>query len=71
MLVLGRVMTGRGGDLILENARRVLDTEFPIVGAHGLPGSHDEGQASDRPLPQPACPPLPRPSGPETVPILR
>ena len=29
VLVLGRVMTGRGGDLILENARRVLDTEFP------------------------------------------
>ncbi len=29
MLVLGRVTTGRGGDVILEQARRVLATEFP------------------------------------------
>lgn len=29
MLVLGRVTTGRGGDLILEQARRVLAAEFP------------------------------------------
>lgn len=29
VLVLGRVMTGRGGDLILEKARTVLDAEFP------------------------------------------
>jgi hypothetical protein len=29
ILVLGRVTTGRGGDLILEEARRVLEVEFP------------------------------------------
>lgn len=29
VLVLGRVMTGPGGDLILRNVRRVLDLEFP------------------------------------------
>jgi predicted NBD/HSP70 family sugar kinase len=31
LLVLGRVMTGAGGDLILETANRVLKTEFPKV----------------------------------------
>jgi predicted NBD/HSP70 family sugar kinase len=31
ILVLGRVTTGRGGDLILEQARRVLQTEFPAL----------------------------------------
>jgi predicted NBD/HSP70 family sugar kinase len=29
MLVLGRVTTGAGGDLVLEKAREVLKTEFP------------------------------------------
>jgi len=29
LLVLGRVMTGRGGDLILQVANRVLEAEFP------------------------------------------
>lgn len=29
LLVLGRVSTGKGGDLILKEARRVLETEFP------------------------------------------
>jgi predicted NBD/HSP70 family sugar kinase len=29
VLVLGRVMTGQGGDVILENARAVLRAEFP------------------------------------------
>lgn len=29
LLVLGRVMTGEGGDLILRQAREVLDLEFP------------------------------------------
>jgi predicted NBD/HSP70 family sugar kinase len=28
-LILGRVTTGSGGDLMLEQARRVLDVEFP------------------------------------------
>jgi predicted NBD/HSP70 family sugar kinase len=33
ILVLGRVTTGRGGDLILEAARRVLSVEFPSLAA--------------------------------------
>jgi hypothetical protein len=31
LLVLGRVLTGSGGDLILETAQRVLKSEFPEV----------------------------------------
>ncbi|HKA01831.1 MAG TPA: hypothetical protein VKE70_35215, partial [Candidatus Solibacter sp.] len=31
LLVLGRVLTGAGGDLILEMARRVLRAEFPEI----------------------------------------
>jgi predicted NBD/HSP70 family sugar kinase len=31
LLVLGRVMTGEGGDLILETARQVLRAEFPEI----------------------------------------
>jgi len=31
LLVLGRVMTGEGGDLILATAKRVLLTEFPSL----------------------------------------
>lgn len=31
VLLLGRVMSGRGGDLILEEARRVLREEYPEV----------------------------------------
>ena len=31
VLVLGRVTTGEGGDLILAAARRVLETEFPAL----------------------------------------
>jgi predicted NBD/HSP70 family sugar kinase len=30
-LILGRVTTGQGGDVILEEARRVLTTEFPAL----------------------------------------
>lgn len=33
VLVLGRVMTGAGGDLILRQARRVLELEFPELSA--------------------------------------
>lgn len=29
LLILGRVSSGRGGDLILDQARKVLDAEFP------------------------------------------
>jgi predicted NBD/HSP70 family sugar kinase len=32
LLVLGRVTTGQGGDIIVEKAREVLSTEFPEVG---------------------------------------
>jgi len=31
LLILGRVTTGRGGDLLLGKAREVLDTEFPEI----------------------------------------
>ena len=31
VLLLGRVMSGKGGDLILENAKRVLAEEYPEV----------------------------------------
>ena len=31
VLLLGRVMSGKGGDLILENAKRVLADEYPEV----------------------------------------
>jgi hypothetical protein len=31
LLVLGRVMTGSGGDLILSQAKEVLKTEFPSL----------------------------------------
>lgn len=34
MLILGRVTTGRGGDIILAKAREVLAAEFPEVAAH-------------------------------------
>ncbi len=33
VLILGRVTSGQGGPLILENAQRVLQTEFPDVAA--------------------------------------
>jgi predicted NBD/HSP70 family sugar kinase len=33
MLILGRVTTGKGGDIVLGNAREVLTTEFPEIGA--------------------------------------
>src|SRR5271157_4010923 len=32
LLVLGRVMTGEGGDVILAEASKVLEAEFPGVG---------------------------------------
>lgn len=33
MLILGRVTTGQGGDIVLERARAVLAAEFPDVAA--------------------------------------
>ena len=29
MLLLGRVMSGEGGEIVLDSARRVLETEYP------------------------------------------
>lgn len=33
ILVLGRVTTGKGGDIVLESAKKVLDAEFPELAA--------------------------------------
>jgi predicted NBD/HSP70 family sugar kinase len=50
LLVLGRVMTGEGGDLILAVARRVLEAEFPELAEcirFHIPGEQEKrhGQA--------------------------
>jgi predicted NBD/HSP70 family sugar kinase len=34
MLILGRVTTGAGGDIVLTKAREVLDLEFPEVASN-------------------------------------
>ena len=33
VLLLGRVMSGKGGDLLLEKCRQVLEDEYPAVSA--------------------------------------
>jgi predicted NBD/HSP70 family sugar kinase len=50
VLVLGRVTSGAGGDLIIEGAREVLSVEFPDLAqriAFHVPDEHDKrhGQA--------------------------
>jgi predicted NBD/HSP70 family sugar kinase len=50
LLVLGRVLTGEGGDLILSTARRVLQEEFPEIAGRirfHIPGEKEKrhGQA--------------------------
>jgi predicted NBD/HSP70 family sugar kinase len=50
LLILGRVTSGRGGDLILEGARAVLKSEFPELAARvtlHMPGEKEKrhGQA--------------------------
>jgi predicted NBD/HSP70 family sugar kinase len=50
LLVLGRVMTGQGGDVILAGARQVLDAEFPELAGRirfHIPGEQEKrhGQA--------------------------
>lgn len=50
LLVLGRVLTGEGGDLILTTAKRVLDGEFPEIAERirfHIPGEKEKrhGQA--------------------------
>jgi predicted NBD/HSP70 family sugar kinase len=42
VLVLGRVTTGRGGDIILEKAKEVLQGEFPELAGRILPALPDE-----------------------------
>jgi len=42
VLLLGRVMSGRGGDLILKTARDVLSTEYPAVADKLEPSLPDE-----------------------------
>jgi hypothetical protein len=42
VLLLGRVMSGKGGDLILEEAKRVLADEYPQYNGKLLPALPDE-----------------------------
>ena len=42
VLLLGRVMSGKGGDLILETCRKVLDAEYPELADKILPALPDE-----------------------------
>lgn len=42
VLLLGRVMSGKGGDIILEEAKRVLVDEYPDVAAKIIPSLPDE-----------------------------
>jgi len=41
-LLLGRVMSGKGGDIILEEAKRVLATEYPEIAPLVKPALPDE-----------------------------
>lgn len=67
LLVLGRVMTGEGGDWILAAARQVLEGEFPELAAavrFHIPGEQEKrhGQAiaaASLPALPPAAPPRP------------
>ena len=48
VLVLGRVTSGRGGDLIVRGARKVLDLDFPALArqiAFHVPDEHDRRHA--------------------------
>ena len=42
VLLLGRVMSGKGGDLILDTAKKVLDGEYPELAGKILPELPDE-----------------------------
>jgi predicted NBD/HSP70 family sugar kinase len=42
VLLLGRVMSGKGGDLILDTAKRVLAEEYPGIADKLLPSLPDE-----------------------------
>ena len=56
LLVLGRVLSGAGGDRILEVATQVLKAEFPELAERirfHIPGN--SRNAMGRRLPRPAC----------------
>ena len=42
VLLLGRVMSGRGGDIILAECKRILADEYPAIAGHILPALPDE-----------------------------
>lgn len=42
VLLLGRVMSGKGGDIILEEAKRVISDEYPELAGKVLPSLPDE-----------------------------
>ena len=42
VLLLGRVMSGRGGDIILDTAKAVLADEYPEAAAQIVPILPDE-----------------------------
>jgi hypothetical protein len=42
LLILGRVTSGRGGEIILEKAREVLDGEFPELASKISMSTPDE-----------------------------
>ena len=42
VLLLGRVMSGKGGDIILEEAQRVIADEYPELVGKLLPSLPDE-----------------------------
>lgn len=42
VLLLGRVMSGKGGDIIIEEAKRVLKDEYPEIEGKILPSLPDE-----------------------------
>lgn len=42
VLLLGRVMSGKGGDIILEEAKRVIKDEYPEIDGKILPSLPDE-----------------------------
>ena len=42
MLLLGRVMSGKGGDLILDTCKRVLADEYPELEGRLIPELPDE-----------------------------
>ncbi len=42
MLLLGRVMSGRGGDTVLDTCKAVLADEYPALAAKIVPTLPDE-----------------------------